>query len=247
MNIEIPKHLIHENEDITLKTDLLNNKLIVGCCGQSRSGKDTLAKELSETYGYKRIAFGDALKETMNEHLKEIVHQDLLSKRIDIPLEKINFLEEKDKLIKEALRPYMIFFGEEMRRINGKFYWIHKAFEKIGDSNKVVISDVRRIDELDIFRGNVMSQNRQLENLIYAGYHDTENIVNFDQKFESILFHINQYKLQDKDELTVKAIQMAHEDWLFADTIYIDSRIPEDHRETYIKTKTYLMHTKYSL
>ena len=71
--------------------------------------------------------------------------------------------------------------------------------------------------------------------------------IEYEQSYTSILFHINQYKLQDKDELTVKAIQKAQEDWLIADTIYIDSRIPEDKREIYIKKIASLMHEKYYL
>ncbi len=247
MNLTIPEELIFKNQHNVLNTSSLNGKLIVGCMGYSRSGKDTIAAELVAKHGYKRIAFGDTLKEEMNKYLRDIVSADLASKYIDIPAENINFLEDKDQKIKEILRPYMIWCGEELRRINGKFYWMHKAFEKTKGSDKIVISDIRRIDELDLFRGNMFSQLRQVENLIYAGHFNTEEVVNFNQKFESILFHVNQYKLEERDDLTVKAIQRAHEDWLFADTINIDSRIEVDKRKTYIQTVTNLIQTRYKL
>ncbi len=252
MNLEIPKEMIDEGAHHHLNTELLNGKLILGMMGYSRSGKDTLARVFVDSQSYQRIAFGDSLKEEMNKHLKEVVAADLKSKYIDIPFEKINFLEEKDKMVKEILRPYMIWFGEELRRINGKYYWMHKAFEKIKSDKGIFVTilnlgNIRRVDELDIFRGNMFSKSRQVTNLIYAGHLNTEEVVSFEEKYDSVLFHINQYKLEEKDELTVKAIQRAHEDWLFADTIHIDSRIEEEKRDGYIKTIAHIMKTKYNL
>ena len=39
--------------------------VIVGLCGRKRSGKDTLAEELVERYGYTRVAFADPLREML--------------------------------------------------------------------------------------------------------------------------------------------------------------------------------------
>lgn len=246
MNLEIPKGMINANAHCHLNTEMLTNKLVVGLMGYRRSGKDSIAKELVSTYGYKRIALGDSLKREINQYAKEIVYEDLRSKDINLGFDQIDFLSEDDS-IKEILRPYMIYYGQSLRRINGSFTWTNKAFEEIRESDKVVISDLRREEELAIFRDSIFTKNRQAEHLIYAGILDTEEEVQFNQTYESILFHVNQFGLEDDDELTAKAIRKGQEEWLFADTFYIDSRIPDNKRENYIKTQVFLMHSKYIL
>lgn len=54
--------------------------------------------------------------------------------------------------------------------------------------------------------------------------------------FESLLIHINQFKLTDSDSRTKDTIRIAHENWLFDHIVYVDSRVPnkENYRERYM-------------
>jgi len=197
INLKIPQHILSTKSN-SLDVSLLQDKIIVGFLGYARSGKDTLGSVLVDRYSFKRIAFGDILKQELNLHFKEAAMVDLKNKGTNINIEDIDFLNPKTQGIKETLRPYMIWLGEEVRRVASKYYWINKAFSEIGNNNKIIITDVRRDDEVDIFANT---------------------------SFKSLLVHINQYGLSDADELTIRAIRKAQELWLFKHTIFVDSRI----------------------
>lgn len=209
INLTIPKHIFVAKSD-SLDISLLRDKIIMGLIGYARSGKDTVGNILVNRYNFKRIAFGDILKQELNSYFKEEVMVDLKNKGTNINIEDIDFLNPKTQEIKEKLRPYMIWFGEEARRKAGKYYWINKAFSTIGNNNKIIITDVRRDNEVDIFANT---------------------------SFESLLVHISQYGLTDTDELTIKAIRKAQELWLFGHTILVDSRIQNvgDSRKIHIE------------
>lgn len=135
INIEIPGELLTlGNSEINF--DLLKNKTIIGCCGYSQSGKDTIGKLLVEKLGFKRIAFGDALKKELDEYMRPQVFEDLISKGFDINKEDVNFLNPKSSEIKEILRPYMIWFSEIMKEKNGIHHWTNKALLEIGEYKK---------------------------------------------------------------------------------------------------------------
>lgn len=199
ISLNIPKNLIgHKSHDIDFK--FLHNKKVVGLAGYSKSGKDTLGKILVDKHGFTRVAFGDVMKRDMNTYFKNEVTVDLYSYGIDMNIDDIDFLNPSTREMKEVLRPYMKWFGQELRRINGEHYWTNRALSEIGENDKVVITDIRRESEIDIF---------------------------IDKSLESLLVHVSQYGLTDEDELTLKAIRRAQELWLFRHTILVDSRIPD--------------------
>ena len=118
--------------------------------------------------------------------------------------------------------------AEKMKKINGVNNWVNKAIECIGESKKVVITDVRRVHELDLFlynrnyystikknRADVQSPKTPIDDVVY------------DKNYESLLININQRDLIDKDDLTTKTITTANEKWLFDYVVYVDSKIPE--------------------
>lgn len=238
-NIEIPGELLTSG-DSEINFELLKNKTIIGLCGYARSGKDTVGKMMIEKMNFKRISFGDVLKKDLDEHMKSHVLEDLTKKGLEISIEDINFSNPKNAEIKEILRPYMIWFGETMKIKNGIHHWTNRALLEIGDNKKIVITDVRRVNELELFKYNKEQQRKKLQNIIDAEM----PISNLDfaqknqtiQEFDSLLIHINQLKLIDGDQKTIDTIRMAQEDWLFDYTVYVDSRIPdrEGYRNTYI-------------
>ena len=226
IDLEIPTELI-DNASQEIDYRNLRGKIVVGLAGFSRSGKDTIAKTLIKRLGFKRISFADTLKEDLNEFLKDQVYYDLISNDSPLDMELINFLHPSTQEVKEILRPYMIWFGEKMKQINGPHHWTNRAFSKIEpDDRKLVISDVRRINELEIFRNSkefqkIRNKNREELGINIPSYYEV------DAEYDSLLFFVNQIHNKDDDSLTKQTIMKAIEEWLFTDTIYIDSRIQD--------------------
>lgn len=237
INISIPAELITGNS-FEINYSPLNGKTLLGLAGYARAGKDSIGRLMVERLGFKRISFGDMLKEDLNKFMKELVFDDLQNKGVDIEFKDVDFLSPSSIEIKEKLRPYMIWFGEQMKINNGKHYWTNRAFECIEEKDKkIIITDVRRPNELDIFRNSREFNNRKLNNRkeinMPKGPIDEDM---YDLNFETLLFYVNQLFNTDTDVLTTETILTAMDEWLFDEIIYVDSRIPntEDYQEKHI-------------
>jgi hypothetical protein len=242
-NIELPREVLTTEKHDKINFDLLEGKVIIGLMGYAKSGKDFITKTFIEDYGYQRVAFADNIKREMNLYLKELVCEDINSRTakrskemglftwIPITVENIDFFTENLEL-KKILRPYIIWYGEKLRTINGKFCWINKAFSEDGKNmEKIVLSDVRRLAELDVFRDSNEFKKRFRNSMLEAGVTNQQNLsVN---SYGTLLLEVNQFGLTDSDILTVETIQAAREQWLIDDTFYVDSRVPAEgsHRE----------------
>lgn len=224
-DIEIPGHLIEEGKHKVFNSELLSGKSIIGMLGYAKSGKDTITNFFTDTYGYKRVGFADNVKRDMNLYLKEGILNDYFNRsgtRL-IP-DEVDFFTENLEL-KNIIRPYIVWYAESMRIINGPFCWMNKAFSMDAKGfDKIILSDVRRMAELDIFRNSNQFQKRSQERLIEAGIFPSKSLVN---DFSTLLFEISQYGLTDIDTLTLDTVRVAHEQWLVDDTFFIDPRIPE--------------------
>jgi len=240
-DIQIPQELISAEKHDSINFKLIENKVIVGLMGYAKSGKDFIAETFIEYYGYKRVAFADNIKKEMNAYLKEAVLEDLKTREREEyrkkteesgmvtwiskwSLDKIDFFSE-DPEIKPFLRPYVIWYGEKMRNINGRFCWINRAFaEDAKDVYKIVLSDVRRVAELDIFRNSNEFNKRQLNSFLEAGITEAQSFpVN---NYGTLLFEVNQMGVKDLDTLTMETLRVAHEDWLVDHTFYVNPNIP---------------------
>lgn len=239
-DIEIPDVLITKglrgHDEVHF--DLLEGKIIVGLCGYAKSGKDTVAEKFISDYGFNRIAFADNIKKDMNLLMRESIYEDLIKKNkqnlsgfLFLPdFSEIDFVNPKDRVVKELLRPYIIWLGEKLREINGPYFWINRAFQyDAKDYKNIVISDVRRPKELDVFKGSNTFHDRTEKSLAEGNYFETDQAKKI-KPYGSLLFFVNQYGLQDSDPLTKQTILEAHENWLFDDTFYIDPRLPEKGR-----------------
>lgn len=231
-NIEIPQEVLTpgKHEQIDFKT--LESKIIIGLMGYSKSGKDTITKTFIEDYGYKRVAFADNIKREMNKYLKEVVSKDITENSIKngsnpdilISPEEIDFFTE-DLAMKKIIRPYVIWYGEKLRTINGKFCWINKALSEDGkDIDKIVLSDVRRLSELDIFKNSNEFKKRFKQSMAESGAPIVK--ITETNNYGTLLFEVNQLGLTDSDNLTIETIQYAREQWLIDDTFFVDPRIP---------------------
>lgn len=230
INLEIPEELITQDSK-EIQYHLIQNKTIVGLCGYARSGKDTLGSVLVERLNFRRISFADMLKKDLNEHMKIPVFNDLQEKGINIDFSLIDFENPPTIEIKEILRPYMIWYGEEMKKINGIHHWTNRALSQIEDTdNKIVITDVRRVNELTLFRNNRRFTEKRIQNRrnIEMANDSPYDINEYDSPFETLLLFVNQLENRDSDSLTKETIMAAFEDWLFDDIVEIDSRIQNE-------------------
>lgn len=226
INIEIPEGLIYVGKHTQFNFGALENKTIVGLLGYAKSGKDTIAKKFVDDYGYQRVAFADNVKKEMNVYLKKQISQDIFEKtRVYLDPGTLDFFSE-DLDTKKMIRPYIIWYAEKMRTINGGFYWINRAFEEDGKGmDKIILSDVRRLAELDIFKNSNEFNNRTKKTNAEVGIFEDSTKV---KSFGTLLFEVNQLGLKDTDQLTIDTILAAREQWLVDDTFYVDSRLPEE-------------------
>ena len=227
INLEIPEQLIIKDSG-EIRYELINGKTIIGLCGYARSGKDTLGSLLVERLSFKRISFADTLKKELNEHMKLSVFNDLQEKGFYIDFESVDFENPKKIEIKELLRPYMIWYGEEIKKINGIHYWTNKAFSQIDKNDKkIVITDVRRLNELDIFKNSRTFIEKRIKNRreISLPEDSPYDIYDYDSDFETLFLYINQLNNSDSDSLTKETIMSSLEKWLFDEIVEIDSRI----------------------
>jgi hypothetical protein len=241
-DIEIPQELITKEKHNHIFEHLLENKVLIGLCGYGKSGKDTIAKRFIDDYGFHRVAFADNIKREMNKFLKEVVCKDInereereVHKLIEegalvnykpFTVDRIDFFTE-DLELKKILRPYIIWYGEKLREVNGPYYWINKAMEIDANGfDNIILSDVRRSKELDIFMDSNSFKRRSELGFAAAsvpgGYPDLKL-----KPYSSLLFHVNQFGLQDADVLTHECIRIAQENWLFDHTFYVDPRLPD--------------------
>lgn len=238
-DMELPKEVITEKKHHVIDYSAMENKIIIGLMGYAKSGKDFITKTFIEDYGYQRVAFADNIKKEMNKYLKEAVcenlnkrEQEQISKIKNTlitcepwTVDRIDFFTE-DLQTKKALRPYIIWYGEKLRNINGRFCWINRAFtEDAKNVDKVVLSDVRRLAELDIFKNSNEYKKRIGKISADAGIYNSDASVN---NFSTLLFEVSQLGLTDADVLTTETIQAAHEQWLIDETFYVYPLLPEE-------------------
>lgn len=247
-DIEIPSEVITKEKHDHIFEELLENKVILGLCGYGKSGKDTIAKKFIDEYGYHRVAFADNVKIEMNKYLREtvfeyiknmgkydeyqvIIFDDLdngllLSEERALTMEDMDFFTE-DIPVKNRLRPFIIWYAEKLREINGQYYWINKAMEIDAEGhNNIIISDIRRAKELEIFMDSNAFKRRSELGFASAGASNelTDSRL---KNYSSLLFHVSQLGLIDYDLLTHICIRVAQENWLFDHTFYVDPRLPK--------------------
>lgn len=227
MEIEIPGELITEDSK-EIQYGRLDNKILIGLCGYKKSGKDTIGRMMVERLGFKRIAFADMLKKEMNDYMRMAIFNDIQEKGINIEFESIDFENPETNETKEILRPYMIWFGEEMKKLNGIHYWTNRALSQIGrEDRKIVLTDVRRSNELALFKKSrsfieKCQKNRRLIDMPKDSPYDEET---YDLNFETLFIYVSQLENKDDDNLTKNVILESFENWLFDEIIEIDSRI----------------------
>ena len=83
----------------------------------------------------------------------------------------------------------------------------------------------------------IIPTNATGEGYEFSGEYTPDEMLLGSKSYTTKLFLVNQYGLDEKDPLTIDTILEAQKDWLIDDTVYIDSRIPEDgvYRDNYMR------------
>jgi len=126
---------------------------IIAICGEKRSGKDVLAKHISDKYGYTRLAFADPLK-----NIVKIIFD---FNDIQVGIDETNCCgTEKDTIDERwgvSPRQALQFFGTEIFQNNiqqlipdiNKDFFANTLIKKIKENNTYVISDIRFLHEYE--------------------------------------------------------------------------------------------------
>jgi hypothetical protein len=122
--------------------------MLVALTGYARAGKDTFGTVLGVTYGFKRVAFADALKR-MAMRLDPIleVEPDLdtapYKARLSQICEMYGGLEKAKSL--DCVRQYLQQLGVEARETFGRDAWVKAARldEALEEYGEVVVTDCR--------------------------------------------------------------------------------------------------------
>jgi hypothetical protein len=123
---------------------MTNNKHIIAIAGNARCGKDTLGKNISELlneYGIKSstYSFADELKRETDRFLLETIG---ISAYTD---------NDEEKLV---IRPFLVFWGTEIRRKINPRIWVDKVFQRIKSDEVAIITDLRFDNEFEFVKSN---------------------------------------------------------------------------------------------
>lgn len=115
--------------------------MIIGLSGYARSGKDEVAKILVEEYGYTRAAFADKIREFLYE-----TNPQIGGNRLQHLIDTYGWEVAKSQ---PEVRHLLQSIGVGARKLLGDDIWIYQVLKNLHPSDKVVISDVRFINEAE--------------------------------------------------------------------------------------------------
>lgn len=121
--------------------------MIIGISGVPGSGKDEISKWLCLQHGYFRVALADCIREELyilNPHVLAMGGFVQLQSLVD------NLGWDAAKRCSPDVRGLLQRYGSEIGRDrNGEDTWLDKAWSKMGDMEKVVIPDIRFMNEVE--------------------------------------------------------------------------------------------------
>jgi hypothetical protein len=122
--------------------------MIIGLSGYAGTGKDTVAKVLIDNHGYRRIAFADAIRDSLYV-LNPIVREGF---RVQGLVDSYGWDNAKVKNL-ELRRLLQVYGSEVGRERYGNGFWVNQALKGISNSlEKIVITDVRFPNEADAIK-----------------------------------------------------------------------------------------------
>ena len=135
--------------------------MIIGLSGYARSGKDTVADHLVNTYGFTQKSFAAKMKEAIYT-LNPIVHSDSIGEFRYQSLVDVYGLDKVKEDYPEVRRLLQVFGTEVGRSMFGDNFWVDLTLNNL-KSFHTVISDVRFKNEAEAIRksgGQIWRVNR---------------------------------------------------------------------------------------
>jgi hypothetical protein len=122
--------------------------MIIGLSGYAQSGKDEVAKILVEEFGFKRVAFADAVRFLLYE-VNPVINE--LANDIQHSVDLQGWDEVKKV---PAVRTLLQDLGLGARKLFGDQIWVEQAFKQLSSDVNTVFTDVRFTNEADIIKLN---------------------------------------------------------------------------------------------
>jgi dephospho-CoA kinase len=115
--------------------------MIIGLTGYARSGKDSVAKVLTDQYGFTRIAFADPIRDLLLELDPILDKGNRLSSLVSEYGWEIAKSQAEVRRLLQAL-------GVGARSIIDQEIWVIKALRSMSDNKNYVVTDVRFKNEM---------------------------------------------------------------------------------------------------
>jgi hypothetical protein len=132
--------------------------MIIGLSGYAQSGKDTVANILVEKYGYTRIAFADPIRKLLYE-MDPPVPVGAGDEKYTVGLQNyVDIYGWDDAKQHPIVRSMLQNLGVGARKVFGDTFWIYQALSDVAPQDKVVVSDVRFVNEakwVQDFKGQI--------------------------------------------------------------------------------------------
>ena len=164
--------------------------MIIGLSGYASAGKDSVAQILVESFGYKRMAFADAIRDILYT-LDPLTHNGLHLKTV---VDDYGWdLAKQDTEIRRLLQ---VLGTEVGRNVFGDDVWVDVLISKLEPMDKVVITDVRfpnEAREIHNLAGEVWRVNREGINAVNEHISETQmdgyafdNVINNNGSLEEL-------------------------------------------------------------
>jgi hypothetical protein len=159
--------------------------MIIGVAGYARAGKDTIADYLVEKHGFVKMSFAEPIKEALLKLNPSIQVMPNLYVPLAYAVRTWGWDLLKD--ISADVRPLLQRMGTEVaREMFGQNFWVDFAMSKALAQDKVVISDVRYINEANAIRSHGIVWRVERNGVGPANDHPSEHDLD-SYSFDSVL------------------------------------------------------------
>lgn len=160
---------------------------VIGLSGVARSGKDTVADYICDTYGYKKMSFADPIREALYKLNPDVTVNGLAGSKLRTAVDVFGWEDCKDKV--PQVRPLLQNLGTEVgRNMFGENFWVSKALNSVEDGTSVVFADVRFPNEANAIRAlNGLVIRIEREGYTAVNGHISETALDDYEHFDAVL------------------------------------------------------------